>query len=230
MIHKSFLLFCFASFFATSLSHADESKFYKKVAENYILAQFRDSQSNIKIVAKASDIKTNRELNTKCLGYLTAQLQGSEIQATSHVKIICKEPDNSFTLRIPVKVQKLIPSIVASKNLSRNTVITDEDLEENYVDMNTNMQNSIIDKNILIGSRLKTNIKQGQHFKASNFCVVCKGDSIVIEAKKGGLTLKTTGTAQEDGYINETIEVKNNKSKKSIKAIVVAPALVRVLL
>lgn len=57
---------------------------------------------------------------------------------------------------------------------------------------------------------------------------VSRGDPVVIEAARGGVVIRTEGTAQQDGRIGEVIDVLNNRSGREIRARVEAPGLVRV--
>lgn len=57
---------------------------------------------------------------------------------------------------------------------------------------------------------------------------VSRGDPVVIEASRGGVVIRTEGTAQQDGRIGEIIDVLNNRSGREVRARVEAPGLVRV--
>jgi flagella basal body P-ring formation protein FlgA len=61
-------------------------------------------------------------------------------------------------------------------------------------------------------------------------CYVCKGDSIVINASIGGLSIKTNGVAQQDGNLGDTIMVRNSHSKKVIDAKVTKSSEVSVVI
>ena len=82
---------------------------------------------------------------------------------------------------------------------------------------------------MLVGSRLKRDVKQGDQIRSNSFCVVCKNDKINIIARSGGLSLKTSGIALDDGTVNQSVRVKNLKTQKIISAVVSAPAEVEVV-
>ena len=123
----------------------------------------------------------------------------------------------------------LTPALVAAQNLSRGHVILPSDLRTVYLNENTNLNTAVSDPNILVGSRLKREVKAGEQIRANSFCVVCKNDKISIIARSHGLSLKTSGQALEDGNINETIRVRNIKSQKIIMGVVTAPSTVEVI-
>ena len=216
------------SFSPTIQATPEEADFLRRVAEQYILAQFPE-QTDTKIEVEAGRLDDRRDYGGHCEGYLTAELRGSEIRSTSQVKITCTQPGNEYTLYIPVRVSMLTPALVAAQNLSRGHVILPSDLRTVYLNENTNLTTAVSDPNILVGSRLKREVKAGEQIRANSFCVVCKNDKISIIARSHGLSLKTSGQALEDGNINETIRVRNIKSQKIIMGVVTAPSTVEVI-
>lgn len=214
----------------TAKATPQEAEFLRTVAEQYILAQFIDkSDENTKIEVTASRIDDRRDYGGKCEGYLTAQLKGTEIRSSSQVIITCSRPNAPYSVVIPVKVKRLTRSLVASRNLTRGSIISQQDLSSVYIDENTNLTTAVSDPNLLVGSRLKRDVKAGDQIRAKSFCVVCKNDKINIIAKSKGLQLKLAGVALEDGTTNESIRVKNLKSGKIITGVVVAPSEVQVV-
>lgn len=207
-----------------------EAEFLRTVAEQYILAQFIDkSDDSTKIEVTAARIDDRRDYGGKCEGYLTAQLKGTEIRSSSQVIITCSRPENPYSIVLPVKVKRLTRSVVAARNLTRGTVISQQDLQTVYIDENTNLTTAVSDPNLLVGSRVKREVKAGDQIRANAFCVVCKNDKINIVAKSNALQLKLAGVALEDGSTNETIRVKNLKSGKIISAVVTGPSQVQVV-
>ena len=228
IVFSTIILFCIQLFTNYVSATPQEAQFYEKVAEQYILAQFPVGDETQKIIVKANNIDINRDFKGKCEGFLIAQLHGDSIKSTSTVKISCQRPNDPFTLYVPVKVIKKVPAIVATRNINKGEIIDSSDISVLYVENNSNVATAVGTKEYLVGSKVKMNIKQGDMIKASQFCVVCKGDSVSLEAATHALLIKTTATALEDGFINETIKVKNNQSRKVINASVIAPGIVRV--
>lgn len=52
---------------------------------------------------------------------------------------------------------------------------------------------------------------------------VRRGDPITIEARGGGVIIRTEGTAKEDGRIGDIIDVLNNRSGAEVRARITAP-------
>lgn len=206
-----------------------EAEFLRKVAEQYVLAQFQNRSDDIRVQVEAGRLDERRDYGGKCEGYLTAQLRGNEIRTTSQVIISCDQPGNKYTLYIPVRVSILTPALVAARNLTKGNVISPDDLATVYIDENTNLTTAVSDPNILVGSRLKRDVRQGDQIRSNGFCVVCKNDKVNIVARSHGLSLKTSGIALQEGNINESIQVRNLKSDKVISAVVTAPGEVQVI-
>ncbi|MCT7656635.1 flagellar basal body P-ring formation chaperone FlgA [Oceanimonas sp. NS1] len=61
-------------------------------------------------------------------------------------------------------------------------------------------------------------MRPGRPILASQLCVVCKGDRVTIVAQSGGLSIRTDGTAEEDGTFNERIRIRNTRSGREIQA------------
>ncbi len=206
-----------------------EAEFLRRVAEQYLLAQFQNSEQDIRVEVKADPIDDRRDFGGRCEGYLTAALKGESIRRNSQVRITCSKPGNEYSITVPVTVKLLMPALVASHNLSKGQVIGTNDLKHVYIDENTNLSSAVADPNILVGSRLKRDVKAGEQIRTNSFCVVCKNDKVNIVARSHALSLKTSGQALEDGNINDTIRVKNLKSQKVITGVVSAPATVDVV-
>ena len=58
--------------------------------------------------------------------------------------------------------------------------------------------------------------------------VIKKGDRVLIEARRGGLSIQTYGITKSNGQVGQTIMVANVDSGRELRAKVVAPNLVQV--
>lgn len=210
------------------LAAQEEADFLEKVAYNYINAHFRNLQENEKVVIKIDKIDPMRNFGGKCEGYLSAELTSEGVRSNSTVKLTCARPENPYTLYVRAQVDILKRRIMAATDLPRGTILGPGDLKEEFIQDSSRTKGIVENTQILIGSKLKRDLKAGDFFNASNICVVCKGDVVSLEAVRGGLSLKTTGEAMEDGFINDTIRVRNKKTKKVVLGTVQGPQVVKV--
>ena len=211
-----------------ALANREDAAFLKKAAEQYMLAQFPKEQSSTKIEVKAGAIDESRDYGGKCEGYLTAQLQSRRITRNSQVKLSCTKPDKSWNVVVPVTIRRLVATVTAVTNIPRRSVIDQSMLEESYVDADVNSAAAINDLDALLGSRVKKDIKAGDQIKNGDFCMICRGDDITIQAQKGSLNVKTQGQALSDGNIGDQVQVRNTKSRKVVTGIVSAAGIVQV--
>lgn len=58
--------------------------------------------------------------------------------------------------------------------------------------------------------------------------MVKKGDRVMIEARRGGLSIQTSGVTKSSGHVGESIMVANADSGRELRAKIVAPGLVQV--
>ena len=141
-------------------------------------------------------------------------------QANVTVRVSC--PSNQWFIYTVVKVHEVQTVVVPNSAMSPGSVLTDANLDVIEVDKRRLRGTTFDSKEQLLGARLKRRSRPGQPISPSMLCFVCKGDSIVIIAELTGMTIKTTGIAQQDGNIGDTILVKNRRSKKRIDAKVVS--------
>ena len=230
MMRSSLLLLTILSTVCFSFNvhaSADEANFLKKAAEQYMLAQFpKDGPGRLE--AQSGKIDEKRNYGGRCEGYLTAQLVGKRITRNSQVKLSCSNPQNKWDVIVPVTVRRLIPTVTASTNLPRRTLIEEQMLQESWVDSELNTQAAVTDASLLIGSRLKRDIKSGEQIKNGDYCMVCRGDNVTIEAQTANLAVKTQGIAMADGNLGDQIQVRNIKSRRLISAIVSSSGTVKV--
>lgn len=214
LLSAAFLLFCSA--FSPAQATQEEADFFRHAAEQYILAQFANLPPDETVVVTAGKVDAGRDFGGTCPGYLTAELAGNAIRENNSVKLVCSDPQNPFTLYVPVKAEKYISAITAARDLNRGTLLSKSDLNSTFIKDERQNSFGITREDLLIGSKLKRDVREGSVFMPEALCVVCKGDRVTLKAHKGGLSLKTTGIAMEDGNLHDSIKVQNERSKKTV--------------
>ncbi|MBO1254077.1 flagellar basal body P-ring formation protein FlgA [Alteromonas sp. 5E99-2] len=132
------------------------------------------------------------------------------------VRVACESQD--WYTYTTVKVSYTQSVVVTNGTLSPNTVLTKSHLRIEEIDISNVHYTGYRNIEELIGAKLKYRVRDGQTIKTKMLCYVCEGDRITIAARLGGMQVKTTGIAKEDGTLGETIEVMNTRSKKSVFA------------
>lgn len=195
-------------------------------AEQFVYSQLIiDPTSRVDV--SATPIDTRRQLHA-CPDHLTASLAGKgTLKRTTTVRLRC-ESEPVWELLIPVKIKVMRPFVTVSEAISKESVLSAENLKLDFMDEVMMRGDSFDNVQTLIGSRSKRDLQPGQPIRNGQICVVCKGDNVEILANTGNITIRTSGIAQQDGSFNQQIRVENSRSHKVISAKVVAVGQVQV--
>ncbi len=131
------------------------------------------------------------------------------------VQIKCTD-ENSWAQYVHVRITELNPVVIATKNLVEGELIKESDLTVVMKPKSFVRAHYLDDPKQLIGSRSKRTIREGMPVRLNQICMVCKGDKVTLVARAGGLTIKTTGTALQDGTLGEQVDVENSRSGKRV--------------
>lgn len=197
-------------------------------AEQFVLSHMNIDEPN-KVEAQAASIDSRRPIHA-CDGHLTFSLAGSAtIKRNTSVKISCNlEPAWEFYL--PVRVRILKPFVTVNEAISKDTRLTADMLKIDMMDSVMMRGDTYSDISALVGSRSKRDLRPGQPVRQSQVCMICREDTVQIEAATSAISIKTEGRAMQDGNMGETIRVENSRSKKIINSTVVGVGQVKVKL
>ncbi len=127
---------------------------------------------------------------------------------------------------VRVKISKFRTLPVASKMLNSGKVIEHTDIIWQRVDITNYDINNIIETNILVGKKLKNGITKGSPF-LSNWlegeALIKRGQNVEIVAQSGAVSIRTIGTALQDGSVGELIRVKREGYGNTVMQGEVAP-------
>ena len=208
-------------------SNAFAENNYKKEIENFAEALISNKydtipkQSNnekLNIIVSPLD---KRLAFTPCTSKLTGEIVGNKLKKSTSVKITCPDPD-SWTTYLRARVQRLVPSVVTSKALSKGQVLDLANTKLAYIDNSLVRNGSFTKLNSLVGTRLKRNLSENKIIKDRDICFVCKNDKVIINATKNGLSIKASGIALNDANIGRTVKVKNSRTQRIIVGTVSA--------
>ncbi|MDF2178331.1 flagellar basal body P-ring formation chaperone FlgA [Aliiglaciecola sp. CAU 1673] len=162
-----------------------------------------------------------------CSVPLNAETDSNSLsQANVTVRVFC--PSSNWFLYVMVKVTHLQDVVVVKTAISPGTMLDSSNLEVVKLEKSQLRSTTFSSEDEVLGARSKRRLRPGQPVEPSQLCFVCKGDSIVIHADMGGLRIKASGIAQQDGNLGDTIMVKNQSSNKIIDAKVTSPNQVSV--
>jgi flagella basal body P-ring formation protein FlgA len=131
---------------------------------------------------------------------------------------------------IRIKLEALADIAVSTSTLRRGAVLGTEDVELRYQDI-SHLKGPIFSTEKIIGKRLKRSVRLGEPLQKQQVefpPVIKRGERVIIQVQKHGLTLTTAGEAKQDGLTGDSIRVMNKDSHKDIICQVVSPGLVKV--
>ncbi|UAA39470.1 flagellar basal body P-ring formation protein FlgA [Paraneptunicella aestuarii] len=196
-----------------------------EAAESFVRNNIPQTDDSI-ITVEANSIDPRLNIPVCPLPLEVSNSSGTLMQSNVTVKVSC--PSNNWFIYTVVNVNEVQPVVVPNTALSPGSVLTADDLDVVQVDKKRLRGSTYTSVESLIGARLKRRSRPNQPITPNMLCFVCKGDSIVIMAEVSGMKIKTSGIAEQDGNIGDTILVKNRRSKKVIDAKVVSVNQVQV--
>ena len=180
-------------------------------------------------VEKNTAVPTNGKVNIKvskidprvtikpCLSSLSANIPEKHSSRNVNVKITCKD-STSWHMFIPVKINTMVPVLVATKGISKGSMFSESNISIEYQDKNKLRGEIINNIDKVTGAKSKRTISKGSAITRRNICLVCKGESVIISAVADNFSIKTAGIALKDGTIGDQVSVKNRRSGRIVMA------------
>lgn len=158
-------------------------------------------------------------------------LQGNPLTRQNNtLKLECNDQKH-WSIFVGVSISTFKKVWVTSQTLPRNHRISQNDLELREIQTNQSRHGYFINKNNLVGMKLRRALQAGDIIYPSVLSppkVVERGDTVVISAISPTISVEMLGTAMSDGKLGQQIAVKNKKSNRVIRATVVAKGKVSV--
>jgi flagellar basal body P-ring formation protein FlgA len=170
---------------------------------------------------------------SKCDKPLTHSLMQRRNQSGNlTVKTAC-EGIHSWSIYTSAKVQRIAPILVANRYMNRGDLLSQADVRMEPRDTHSISHGFITDLSRAIGMELKRPLREGEALRLSQLIeplAVIKGDAVVIEATSGQISVVAPGEALANGRTGQQIKVRNTKSDRIIRAKVISPGKVQVIL
>ncbi|MGB0893969.1 MAG: flagellar basal body P-ring formation chaperone FlgA [Parashewanella sp.] len=175
------------------------------------------AEANISIQVQRLD---NRFILPKCKSPVIGELVTPQVNRHNTVKLSCDSltqdyPWQTFvtvTLNISYKV------VVTTKIIPKGERLSKDNITLKYIDEYGLRGGQFKSLEAVIGTRVKRRISSGKPIYNKNICFVCKGDTVSVFARSQNFQIKTSGSALNDGNLNQKIRIKNPKSNKIFAA------------
>lgn len=195
-------------------------------AFDFIYQQYTEKLPEAQIDIKIIPIKKTKQRLNCPQGFQFSPIK--RLSARPLIKASC-DNNSTGTLFIRAKVSASSPAIVAAMRIERGQNITPQAIKidhidalrhKNFITDTTNISNLIATRTLSAGTVITHNFVKAPP-------TISKGDALMIEANRAGLTIRTAGTARESGQKGKFISVINSRSGKTVKAEIIAKGLVR---
>ncbi len=140
---------------------------------------------------------------------------------------------NKWTIYVPVNVDIRKKILVANRELSRNTIISADDIRLEERSVSKLRRGYFQDPQKVVGKTLSHDLREGAALiprRLQNTAMVKKGSMVTILARTGPISVRMEGTALANGTQGERIKVRNRSSSRLLEARVTAPGIVEVSL
>lgn len=158
-----------------------------------------------------------------------SQRDPNQIHGRLTVSVNCQAP--SWRVFVSVDIDGKMPAIVATQGILRQAVINQEDVELKLTPLSDIRRGSLQSLENVIGMRAKRAIPANRvltlHMLDIPYWVIEK-EEVTLVTRVGGVEIKTTGIALEDGMQHDQVTVKNINSDITVTGIVIAPKTVEV--
>ncbi|MCP9448753.1 MAG: flagellar basal body P-ring formation chaperone FlgA [Nitrospira sp.] len=135
------------------------------------------------------------------------------------------------TVDVAADVAALIDAVALNRFVKPEEIIDEADLKNVRVRLSQLAHPFLVDSDQVVGKSAARPLPADTPLRAAFLkapVVIKKGDRVLIEAKRGGLSVHAYGVTKSSGYVGQTIMVANAESGRELRAKVVAPGLVQV--
>lgn len=212
-------------------AHSQESHSLDDIANtahDFVMEQVQTDNEDIHVVVGRLDARLKLH---QCSIPLEAYSQNYEMrQGRSTVGIRCNDI-KPWTLYVPITVKNFKKVATLKHALTRNTVLSDDDISLQKMNINRLPSGYFDDLEQLKGKVLTQSLSKGavltqHHIKLP--MAIKRGQRVTVIARNSVIEVRMEGTALSKGAIGERIKVKNMKTKRIIEGVIINKHLISV--
>lgn len=135
------------------------------------------------------------------------------------------------TIQVVADIAAMIDAVVVTRFLKAEELIDMSDLKTVGLRVHQINHPFITDQGEVIGKSASRPLPPETPLRPAFVkppLVIKKGDRVLIEARRGGLSIRANGVTKANGQVGQTVMVTNLDSGRELRAKVVAPSLVEV--
>lgn len=154
------------------------------------------------------------------------------VQQRNTVRVECRD-EKPWKLYLSLDIALHAPVVVSAQPIPRNQRIREQDLVLQEQQVNKSRYPHFSDPGQLIGLTAKQSLKAGATLTPNQLkspTLVKRGDRVIIFAKNDAVYVKMDGVALSEGQIGEQIDVRNARSERIVRGVVVDQGMVSITL
>jgi flagella basal body P-ring formation protein FlgA len=196
--------------------------------EGFLLEQIYDAYPDaieVNLTVRPPDTRLSLE---ECQAPKLKLHGAQEIRSRVLVRAECSE---TFVLHLAAVIEIKKLAVVSSIAISRKSLLTADQLETEPVNILANNRGFLTSISEATGKILTRSVRSGALLTAGMLKtpdLVSRGDSVVIVANRGDLSVRMPGVAMATGGMNEQINVRNESSDRVVKGWIKGPGEVHV--
>jgi len=162
----------------------------------------------------------NRLRLTRCSEPLSAEVTSRYMRGGRLTVDVACNGAQPWSIYVPVTITSEIQVLTLVQALPRDAVITEGDVDVVTLRRRPTGLPTLSDPKQAVGLAAKRALSEGTELRPTMLkqpVIIKRGDQTVITAGSGGLSVRMTGKALEDGVLGEQIRVQNLSSKRTIQ-------------
>lgn len=220
--------------FGQVVKAADEVQTYQSLAsiQAAAMAHAKEALENphYELILEPVKMDNTAQLKT-CGGDLQAFIPNAMNQSNKiMVGVSCQAQEN-WTLYVPLFVKKMAQVVTINRNVTRNALLSAEDVDVRSVDISGVTRGYYSDPAEIVGMAVKKSLRFGEvvtplHLQLPT--LVKRGAQVKIFSKGSGVVVSAAGLALKDGVKGDWIQVRNISSSRVIEGQVLADGSIEV--
>jgi len=197
--------------FAQKVTH----EYLENLAKDYVIKNIaQPEEGTLKVQVTPIDPRIKI---TTCNQPLKLNIPENHNSRNINVKISCLG-NTPWQIYIPTKITLTTAVVITKQYIAKGSQLTPENIEVVYKDVSKIRGEYYRKLNKVVGNKALKSLSKGRTISPNNICLVCKGESVTINASRLSFTIKTAGKALTHGTMGALIKVKNSRSGRIISA------------
>jgi flagella basal body P-ring formation protein FlgA len=213
----------------TAEAAVDAENLRKQVYEYINTGLQQENQARFEI--EVSQLDSRLKL-AECSQPLNFQIHGSNTYGRVSIKASC-QGSSPWAVFVPALIKRFEQVVVTKHPLMRGQRLKAQDLTLKERDVTEAKRSYFTKIQPAIGQATRRRLPAGKVLTTALLepaKIVKKGDEVFIRASQGPISVQMPAVALSDGKLGQQIKVRNRSSNKTVRATVVAPGSVEVVM